>query len=451
MSNSYQFVKKMKCVLFLVLLVNTLTINARNSTETSKPNKTVANVDSLSSNSVYKPVMSNSNAKIMNWTISTFQFYKLYLSSLAARYSLFVPTDEYFTKYIDPVAFSKDIQGVLKYWYNSNTAIVNATIYKYDKQTGIVGDSVGVITSSSFLTNRLLDLLNSHIVLGDVKQGKSFYQTRGNNFIKVSGSDINMTIQGGGDMQMNTNAKLTNIFTQANGNTYFIDKPIQAPLSSVYKVLSTTPEFSEFFSLLAGFPAGSSSQIFVSKANNYGVDFNVKFFYTYNYTVYVPTNSAIVSAIQNGIITPWSTINGMTDATAKAAAISKLERFLRYHFQDKSVFVDNQQVNKVYQSSTIKNDDVPSGFNTSKNKFYKIRLNGNGNDLSLSTETGKTAHVVTGNGLYNIMTRDFIFNAKPASFKNIDGTGTGTLFSSSQIVTSSTAVIHQIDDILSFE
>jgi uncharacterized surface protein with fasciclin (FAS1) repeats len=414
-------------------------------------------------NSVYGPVLLSANdastinkTKIWKWAITQNDF-RLYLNSMVSTYSFFVPTDEYFTKYIDPIAFAKDVPGALKYWYNSKTNAVNATVYKYNKVTGEVGDSVAIITSTSYLTNRLLDLLNMHIVVGGVETGKEFYVTKGNVALRVTGAGSNMQIEGGGNMLMNDPVKVNRVYNQSNGYTYFIDKPIQSPLSSVFKILSTKPEFSSFFTLLSGFPANSSSVIFVNKTNYYGIDFNIKFFNTFNYTVYVPTNDAIDKAIADGIIKPWDSkgvivgINDMTDKTLQANEILNLERFIRYHFQDNSVFLDGQSVSTTYQSATMKTDDAASYFGTFKNKYFKIGVDGTGNDLTLTTENNKVAHVVTTPGLYNIMTRDFVFSNKPSAFKNVDGTGTGSEFSSSTIYTSSTAVIHQIDAVLTFK
>jgi uncharacterized surface protein with fasciclin (FAS1) repeats len=414
-------------------------------------------------NSVYGPVLLSANdaspvnkTKIWKWAIVQNDF-RLYLNSLVSKYSFFVPTDEYFSKYIDPIAIGKDVPGALRYWYNNKTLTVNATIYKFDKVTGQVGDSIGIITTPSFLTNRLLDLLNMHIVVGGVETGRGFYRTKGNVALKVTGSGNAMTIEGGGNMNLGEKVTVNKVYNQSNGYTYFIDKPIQAPLSSVYKVLSQTPDFSAFFSLMAGFPATSTSVIFVNKTNYYGIDFNIKFFNTFNYTVYVPTNDAINKAISDGLIRPWETqgaiigINQMTDATEKAAAILNLERFIRYHFQDNSVFIDSQSSTYTYQSATIKSDDAVTHFGTFKNKYYRIGITSNGGDLMLTTESNSTAKVVTTNGLYNIMTRDYVFNGKLSSFKNADGTGSGTEFSSSLITTSSTAVIHQIDKVLTFK
>lgn len=415
--------------------------------------------------SVYGPVLLSANdaainnkTKILKWAIvQPANDFRLYLNSLVSKYSFFVPTDEYFKEYVDPISIGKDVPGVLKFWYNTKTSAVNATVYRYDKTTQTVLDSVATITSSTFLANRLLDLLNMHIVVGGVESGKNYYLTKGNVAIKVQGSGNNLKVQAGGNQSRNEYVNVNKVYEQSNGNTYFIDKPIQTPINSVYKVLSETAEFSAFFSLMTGFPASSTSVMFLSKTNYFGIDYNVKFFNTFNYTVYVPTNAAIDQAIENGLIQPWESrgnivgINAMTDATAKAAAITKLERFIRYHFQDNSVFVDNQNINKVYQSATMKLDNATTHFNTFKNKYYKIGVTGTNGSLTLTTESNKTAQVVTSNGLYNIMTRDFVFSNKPSAYKNVDGTGTGLEFATSTITTSSTAVIHQIDAVLDFQ
>lgn len=415
--------------------------------------------------SVYGPVLLSANdaalnnkTKIWKWAIvQPANDFRLYLNSLVSRYSFFVPTDEYFANYVDPVAFGKDVPAALRFWYNEKSMAVNATIYAYDNATGITGDSIGVVTNSAFLANRLLDLLNMHIVVGGVENGKSYYMTKGNIALKVVGSGHDLKVQAAGNIQRNEFVNVNRFYQQSNGYTYFIDRPIQTPVKSVYKVLSETPEFSEFFALLTGFPSTGSSVVFVNKTNYFGIDFNIKFFNTFNYTVYVPSNQAIVSAIESGVILPWDSrgdivgINDLTDATQKAAEIVKLERFVRYHFQDNSVFVDTHTLNRQYQSATIKLDNEQTHFGTFKNKYYKIGIAATPGQLKLTTENNSHVNVVTDGNFYNIMTRDFVFNNKPSAFKNPDGTGSGTDYSSSAIITSSTAVIHLIDNVLKFQ
>jgi uncharacterized surface protein with fasciclin (FAS1) repeats len=404
--------------------------------------------------SVYGPVLFSEHTKVFNWAIRQNDF-RLYLNSLISLYSFFVPTDEFFDEYIDPIAYAKDVPGALKFWYNEETSTVNATVYSYNPVTGEVGDEIGEdITDAGFLSNRLLDMLDTHVIVGDVESGSKYFLSKGGNTIIVEGSGMDLKVQGGGDIEQGVMTNVTSVYEMQNGKTYFIDKPIQTPLNSVYKILSETPGFSAFFALLSGFPSTSESVIFKKTTNFYGIDFNIKFFNTFHYTVYVPTNDAIRQAIDDGLISDWTMINEIADPEVQNAEIKKLERFLRYHFQDNSVYLGSGPVSDVFQTATIKEDDEATRFNTFRNKYYKLGVNGSGSDLSLTTElTGQewTANVITSGGLYNIMTRDYIFSNNPQAYQEIDGSGTGANFESSTITTSSTAVIHQIDNVLRFQ
>ncbi len=414
--------------------------------------------------SVYAPVLFGRKTKVFNWAVRQNEF-RLYLNSLENTYSFFVPSDEYFSRYIDPIAYSKDVPGALKYWYNETTGAVNATVYSYDISTGVIGDSLSVITNTDFISNRLLDLLDNHIVIGDVETGDNFYFTKGNNVLKVS-NDGNLKVQAGFDVANNLDVNILDVYGQNNGNTYLIDKPLQTPVRSVYKVLSETPEFSKFFELLNGFPSTSTSVVFVRKTNYFGIDYNIRFFNTFNYTVYVPTNEAIQAAIDAGDLSTWDVIDAISDITEKQNEIEKMERFLRYHFQDNSVFVGGPVIGTAskpytYQSSTINLDKAPGDtyFGTYVNKYFKIGVYQDGQDIYLTTdwkpgvdEDPYTAKVLKTSGLYNILVRDYVFNNNPSNFREIDGSGSGSsAFNSSRIITSSTAVIHQIDKVLKFE
>lgn len=400
--------------------------------------------------SVYAPVLLSEETTVMNWAVAQNEF-DLYLNALKSTYSFFVPTDKYFRNFIDPVSFAKDVKGVMKYWYNTKTNTVNATVYAYDPLSGNVGDSVNTITNADFIRNRLLDILDTHIVIGDVESGAKYYFTKNGNILLIQGKGADLKVQAGYDIVSGNevNVVKNGVYRQQNGTTYFIDKPLQAPLQSVYKVLSETPEFREFFNLLSGFPSGK--EIFVKKTNYYGMDFNIRFFNTFNYTVYVPTNEAIQKAVSEGVIMNWDQINALTDAQQKNEAMDKLERFLRYHFQDNSVFVDGESYYRLYQTATIKLNEEVTQFRTYKDKYYRLGINSDGSTIKLDTENWGTANLIKSNGLFNILTRDYIFSGSPQAYREIDGTGAGTDFANSSIVTSSTAVIHQIDNVLRFE
>lgn len=428
-------------------------------------NKVYTPVDFIS---VYGPVLLSEGTKVMNWAINRtetandgtqFAFYNLYLNSLVAKYALFVPTDEYLDKYIDPVAFGQDgTQGVLKYWYNTKTETVNATVYKYSKSSDLIGDSVGVITTEAFIQNRLWKLLDSHIVIGDLSSGDGYYITKANDIIKVS--DGGQKIQGGFDIEKGTSAGVIRQFNQDNGTTYTLNSPIQGALQSVYSVLSDAQksDFSSFFELLEGIPTNVSyaselQEIFTQR----GMDFCISFFNAYHYTIYAPSNNAIANAQNAGIIKSWSQIEMITDMTQQREEALNLVRFLRYHFQDRAVFVGSV-VNDIYDSSTIKQsgDNFPSYWGTTTNKYYKLGVVGDGTKLTLTTEKGTSVDVTYRAGYTNIIAKDFVFNdtkKTSADYKNVDGTGatTAAAFNTSRITTSSSAVIHLIEDVLTFK
>ncbi|HLP05236.1 MAG TPA: fasciclin domain-containing protein [Paludibacter sp.] len=423
--------------------------------------------------SVYSPVLMSANSKIMNWAINIsqssvdgtmFAFYKLYLNSLVSKYSLFVPTDEFFDKYIDPIAYGQNVQGVLKYVFDTKSSSVKAYVYRYDKINDVITDDTPIdsITSPDFLKNRLWDLLDSHIVIGDVddrsiatgSKGSKYFITKANDIIRVEGSGSSLTVQGGGDIANGNTISTTRFFNQSlsggNGKTYFLNHPIQPALRSVYKVLSETPEFSKFYELLSGVPQGS---IFVDQ----GVDKRVKFFSTFRYTIYVPTNDAVQLAIDTHRIKTWDEINAITNTTEKNAEIDKMVRMLKYHFQDNAVFAD-QVLDQRFQSSTIKTDNVSTYWNTAKTKYFKIGVKGDGSTLHLTADTWDgaahcTANVVDDNNFRNIIVKDYIFSNLPSKYKNVDKTGStsGANFNTSTITSSASAVIHQIDNVLTIE
>jgi len=414
--------------------------------------------DSIST--VYFPLLANNNTRIFNWAINLMQqsvdgaqfaFYKLYLNSLTTKYSFFVPTDNFFATYIDPLAYGQDApQGGLQFKFNAATNKVYAVVRTFNKNIlpYSYSDSIKVITDEVFLQDRLWKMLDNHIVKGDVESGNVFFVTKGNDLIKVQGSGTQLTVSGGFELNANTPIKTTAVFRQTNGTTYFIDKPIQPALKSVYKVLSETPAFSGFFNLLNGIPDTCVQKVFSPQ----GIDFLVNSFHTFRYTVYVPTNAAIQSAIDQGLIKSWAAIATLPVGPLQATEINKLIRFLKYHFQDEAVFF-GQRYNGIYNSATIKNDLGTTHFQSGKNRFYKIGVNGNETSMTLTTETNQTAHVVTTEGLYNIIAKDYLFSKTPINYKNVDGSGasTGATFITSSITTSSSAVIHQIDKVLTFQ
>lgn len=161
----------------------------------------------------------------------------------------------------------------------------------------------------------------------------------------------------------------------------------------------------------------------------------VKFLNQYHYTVYVPTNEAIRGAQEKGWIPTVAQIENEGDLAVRDSLENVMERFVRYHFQDNSVFVKGEQVeDEAYLTSTI---------NENTNKFYPIYVTNRGGSVTLSSEAdhalGKvTAHVLTNGNAYNLMTRDLTLN-------NSDKEKATTIEAYTY------AVIQQIDQVLMFD
>lgn len=414
--------------------------------------------------SVYGPVLFSNRTTVINWGIKKY-LYHLYLNSMVNSYAFLAPTDEAMKYYIDPLTYSSNFPSVLKFWYDPVALTVKASVFNYDKLTGTIGDSVTTVTNADFVKSRLVRILDQSIIVSDFKNEAGnftdgYYVSKDGNIVKANNiSDIagkdessTTTFQGGGNIDKGTAVNIADgsIYHQENGTTFFVNSILETPMQSVYKVLSDSakyPSFNEFFELCNGFPNGNVFAL--KKAPNWGMDQNIKFFNTFRYTVYVPTNEAIQRAYQEGIIPTWDYVNSLTDKTKKDSLISKLERFVRYHFQDNSVFIHpSQPVNQLYQTATIKLNGGYTHFNTFKNKFYRILAQSNGQGgIELTTETGDKVTIDPKKYPCNILTRDYVFSINPASITSL----TMSSYLSSEITTSSTAVIHQIDKVLRFE
>ena len=425
--------------------------------------------------SVFGPVLFSKRTEVCRWAIKSY-LYRLYLNSMVNTYGFLAPTDKAMQSYIDPLTYGTNKPTTIKFWYDYLYKTVKASVFAYDatKPYGR-GDSITLITNADFIKSRLVRMLDQNIVVNDFKDTvqdvfkDGYYVTKDGNILKATNTnDIDghftstlLKFQGGENIKDGSYVSLADsgIYHQQNGTTYFVDQMPQTPFRSVYNVLKNTDAFREFYNICSEFP---SSNVFVRKANYYGIDYNIKFFNTFRYTVYVPTNEAIQEAYTNGTLIPWSVINAQTSQARKDSMINVMERFVRYHFQDNSVFIHpDQPVDARYQSATIKKDMKNTYWDTYINKFYQIGVKSENGTLKLTTDkfttyvdgngvtqkVPETAEVVTAGGNYNIMTRDYVFSIDPTTLTTL----TTTAYSASSITTSSTAVIHQINKVLRFQ
>lgn len=301
--------------------------------------------------SVSYPVIVNEKLKIIDWAIREDEqlAYKAYLNSMVATYSFFVPLidtvgtplPEFNNKlvWIDPASFYLEKEGTTPGKYKAlafsygkldpdddkEAEKIICDVYDYDKTTGTFSPTTTQLvpgtdsqgnenTDTKFIRNRIMDIMDYHIVIGDVenptvKDGDySYFRTKGNGMIKfkTGATKADMDVQGG--WQIENAGEDDNIMrpvrivdrvdlsktsmSEGNGRTYIIDRPLMPARRSVYDVLSDSvnyPEFLSFFHLMW------QSGIFSDKSNTneIGSFRNISTFNTYHYTVYVPKNAGI--------------------------------------------------------------------------------------------------------------------------------------------------------------
>lgn len=194
---------------------------------------------------------------------------------------------------------------------------------------------------------------------------------------------------------------------------------------------------------------------YMTFVDNNAVDYNVKFFSNYNYTVFAPTNEAIREAIAKGLPT-WESIRADYDKCVNEygeltnygdslriqAKVVYLTNFIRSHFADKSVFADK---------SEMQTELLTNSYNRDKGTFGRISVqrqkNGNETNLMVKDNTGSSQWISTvstfnGRDVKNIMTCDREQSAPVKDQTSIKGTET---------VSSSYAVVHLINGVLNHE
>ncbi len=478
---------------------------------------------------VSAPALVGKDMKIFNWAISADDsyitnpnsaplnaFFSYYLLAMSSRFSFFIPTDDALATYYDEATSKWTQPRMLSFYYSSRradaAAPVKARAYKWDPVTNEIGAAIPGTVSATQINNRLKDLLDSHIIVHSDAESKTgfgslnqYYITKGGSAVKISNredgslsSDFDQTqpgfyVQGGFQIDNDSLINVTRTYDRreettgyGNGMTYIIDKPIQTTMKSVYSVLEgdgETSPFYQFFNLCqvdadllerAGVADSVTktedkddevAKYTIFTSSTYGLTDNVRFFNSFRYTVYVPTNEAVLEAISNGLPT-WEQIsevitNGENEAqaaqdadrseeeileitraykTKAQAMITCLVNFLKYHFQDNSIFADRNAVEDTkYETACINNE-------TNRYRSVKISSTGNGTlsvrsvystDANGNDVVGPVRNVSSDASLKNIITRDYTFNAQPKNATSIE--------------TSSYAVVHQIDGVLNFK
>ena len=391
---------------------------------------------------------------VIYWAIDQLNFLP-YLLSMDSKYSLILPSNDAMLWYIDPYTYGSEKNGmeapnVLAFWYDptrSDAGKVRAWRYEctVDENGQITIDESITrkeVTDRDVINDCLKRLMDQLIIVGNIEDGHEFYKSKGGTPIRVFKDDKNrLSFAGGWQIQHNQGLPVNSddIYQKNNGKSYIIND--QMPLTTdqtVYLTLENNEEFSKFLELM-DYDIADLFATTVTK-NNYSAGMqkkgskNLKLLDNYNYTIYVPTNSAIQKLIDDGLLPTWEDYEAQTEEVwgseelaAQAQAMIKdiIVNFVRYHVQDHAVLIGMAPENDKYENSfeTMRR-------NLETGRFFPLIVNNEGDQMWVKDVLGNKRNVVKTNGLYNRICREYWFKS------------TGVCYMASD------AVIHQIDGVL---
>lgn len=408
-------------------------------------------------NRVYSPASYSSvsfpalvNEQTMNiiyWAIQNLDF-EPYLNSMDSYYSFIIPTNNSMLKYIDPCTYGSSNPVMYEFFYDYDRKTVGAHRYYYDMTTHqpVEGGRSLTDASSTQVSNRLTDMLDNLIIVGNIEDGHTYYKTKGGSVVKVEnvGQEGVMKIDGGFQMEENMTNVVQTIYDQTksgNGKSYIMDEGMpMCSRNSLYSILNKTPEYSKFLDLIRNGGSANKLMASVSSGKTSVSEYNVTLFDAYNYTIYIPTNDVLEKLHEDGILPDWADyenlsaeqFNGNAAALREARSIvaNRILNFLRYHIQDNSVFIGGEPVADMkYETSTL---------NPLNKRFYSVQVTADDNSLTITDQLGNKRNVMKNGGLYNIIGREYWVEAA----SNIN---------SINLYNASDLVVHQIDGALFYD
>lgn len=416
---------------------------------------------------IFHILSSSSDCSIVNNVLRLLEFYP-YIWSEDVKVSVFAPTDKALQSYVDPVSYGMTQNGKPAYqlWefgrdeserYSDRAVFVNVhkcvlnsdgSVSKGDRITQLKSIPMSYNAaggSVTVLSDRALQILGDMIISGEIVPEKSFYKTMGNHIVKVDGN-INvagsMQVSGGWQLQRNYPSNVTEVKQADNGTLYVIDSPIMQSSKSVCMTLSEIPEFSEFFQMMncCGIITPTDSKdSWTAGDQMFGnlMEYNPKtksnYYLTYNndYTIYVPTNDAMMKAYQMGLPTLMdleiAETYDMEMAETKEEPSDSAEHiksimsdFVKYHIQHGAVFADNGFNGSKYDTKQLQTIPSVDGEGITTGKYivgapYTLTVNASKSGINVTDNMGRTANVITKEGLYNKIACEYWYNGNHVS------------------------------------
>lgn len=460
--------------------------------------------------SVMAPASVYPDMSVIGWAIKDWKGndplgldFHYYLLAMSANYAFFIPENGAFDYYyVDPASlghkneYNETRPDVLHFYYDTTTSQVRCTRYYFDMSTG---EPYGIPREApiSQVKSQFQDILNYHTLV--LKSGERigqnhYYKTKHGGEVYVEDSIAGSRIMSGAQIEnpaLFPAPQIKETFPENNGFAYRMSRLIQPPHKSVYAVLKENTDFSEFLDVCTGFQSteimswagisdkvnpttGSSEQdVYTIFTNQYkvgmdndtkmpiyvqaAIDYNVKMFNTYNYTLFAPDNTAMAQAYNDGL-PKWKTINAMyekfigkmeayneskgaddpdyepdaddkKDMAAAKKMMTQLRDFVRYHFYTSSVYADK----------TIETGRYQSLYTGSTGVSEEATVSGGDGRITVTDRKGHSVTVDAKNSgrLVNKMTRDYWMG---------NGTTATDAKNATAIYTSSFCAVHQISE-----
>ena len=451
--------------------------------------------------SVMSPASVYPDMRVMNWAIqdgvATGDYlgvdFKYYLLAMKANYAFFIPEDHAFDLYyVDPASlghvddFGEPRPDLLHFFYDA-TKVPQMQVERYymDPATGL---PTGQARPDNIRSTKaqMVDILNYHTLVlneGDVIGSNHYYKTKHGGAVYVDGDMMDGRAVSGEQYDGNplfAAPRIKQIYQEKNGKTYRLDRIIQPPHKSVFATLNqddqltrkgemnSESDFSEFLALCNGFnvtemltwadisaepkqkgmPSPQDAYIIFTRNYKLGsteisnacLDYNVKMFNTFNYTLFAPDNTAMERAYSEGL-PRWDDVQALFDRYADLGdhtptageqadiaeakkMITAMRDFVRYHFVANAVFADNTIEGGRFQTLSSDNTGVAK----------EVRIGGGNGQLTVTDAAGHTVTVSSQDGsrMVNRMTRDYWFDTEKTKATSIE--------------TSSFCTVHQISE-----
>ena len=375
--------------------------------------------------SVLYPAVVKNNLKVMRWAVEQNQ-YNVYLNSLNSRYSFFIPSNGALQCYMDPTSYGKVNRSLCRFYYDEERKAVRAWLRECDANGVVVeGTDSFEITDNRLIVKRLQDILDNHIVIGDVENGNEYFRTKGGQEIRVRNASLGasgMTVEGSRQINESAPINVSYVYDQTkagNGKVYILEEPIMTTEKNVMDLLAEVPEMSLFKDLLEGSGLMESSR----DGHPCVKQTNIKLFNAYHYTIYAPTNTSLAG------FPTWEEVEAEVNPTKRAADSTKIMNMLLLHIQDGSLFIGSgNQAEDGYETSLV---------DPSTEKFVRIYAELKDNNLFVRRTQSSASikrKVLTTAGKYNLMAREYIVNDKNTTQDEDD-----------ELYSTSTAVVHLID------